>query len=67
MSKKEINKVEETAQIYSADLNLDKKPYEDHLVLDKLLDLGLSQIESNDLRSHEDVMKEIKERYNLNI
>lgn len=67
MSKKEINKVEETAQIYSADLNLDKKPSEDHLVLDKLLDLGLSQIESNDLRSHEDVMKEIKERYNLNI
>lgn len=60
MSTKESNNIGEPSEVYDIDLNLNQLPAEDHFILDKLFDIGLTQIKNKQLRSHDEVMKEIK-------
>ena len=50
----------EPSEVYNIDLNLNQLPAEDHFILDKLFDIGLTQIKNKQLRSHDEVIKEIK-------
>ncbi len=63
MSKKEINKVEEPSEVYELTQKNDLVSDDLHPVLIQLLEKGLKQIENGDVRTHEEVMAEMKKKY----
>ena len=63
MSKKENKKVEEPSEVYEVTPKNDLVSDELHPVLVQLLEKGLKQIENNQVRTHEEVMTDMKKKY----
>lgn len=66
MSKKEINKIEEPSEIYEATQNNEATSEELHPVLIQLLEIGLKQIENGEVKTHDEVMADMKKKYKFN-
>ena len=66
MSKKEINKIEEPSEIYEVTQNNEATSEELHPVLIQLLEIGLKQIENGEVRTHDEVMADMKKKYKFN-
>ena len=66
MSKKEINKIEEPSEIYEVTQNNEATSEALHPVLIQLLEIGLKQIENGEVRTHDEVMADMKKNYKFN-
>ena len=66
MSKKEINKIEEPSEIYEVTQNNEATSDELHPVLIQLLEIGLKQIENGEVKTHDEVMADMKKKYKFN-
>ena len=66
MSKKEINKIEEPSEIYEVTQNNEATSEALHPVLIQLLEIGLKQIENGEVRTHDEVMADMKKKYKFN-
>jgi methionine aminopeptidase len=65
MSKKENKKVEDAAETYGITPKNEETSKDLHPVLVKLLEKGLNQIKNGEVRSHEEVMADMKKKYNF--
>ena len=63
MSKKEINKVEEPSEVYEATPKNDLVSDDLHPVLVQLLEKSIQQANEGILISHEEVIRQTKEKY----
>ena len=65
MNSKKINKVEEPAEVYEVTPKSEVAVEELHPVLVQMLEIGLKQIELGQTKPHEQVMVEMKKKYNF--
>lgn len=63
--KKHINKVEEPIDLYQTTPEIKKISEELNPVLVQLLEIGLKQIELGQTKPHDQVMSEMKKKYNF--
>lgn len=63
--KKDINTVEESTEVYQTTPKGKKTGEELNPVLAQLLEIGLKQIELGQTKPHEQVMAEMKKKYNF--
>ena len=61
---KPTKKVNEPETVYKSKFEIEKEE-DSNSVLNKLLEIGLKQIENGETRPHEEVMAEMKLKYNL--
>lgn len=57
-------KVNEPETVYKSQYEIEKED-ESNSILNQLLEIGLKQIENGETRPHEEVMAEMKLKYNL--
>jgi methionine aminopeptidase len=65
MSKKENKKVEDAAETYEVNPKNEETSEDLHPILVKLLEKGLNQIKNGEVRLHEEVMADMKKKYNF--
>jgi hypothetical protein len=65
MSKKEINKLEEPVELYEKSSKNESTSEDLHPVLIQLLEKSIQQANKGMLISHEEVMRQSKEKYSL--
>ncbi len=65
MTSKKKNKIEEPAEAYEVTPKKELTFGELHSVLVQMLEIGLKQIELGQTKSHEQVMAEMKKKYNF--
>lgn len=66
MDSKKKNKIEEPSEIYEVTQNNEANSDELHPVLIQLLEIGLKQIENGEVRTHGEVMADMKKKYKFN-
>ena len=64
LNKKPPKKVNEPETVYKSQSEIEKED-ESNSILNQLLEIGLKQIENGETRPHEEVMAEMKLKYNL--
>ena len=65
MNSKKTNKVKEPAAVYEVIPKSEVAVEELHPVLIKMIEIGLKQIELGQTKPHEQVMAEMKKKYNF--
>ena len=65
MTSKKKNKIEEQAEAYEVTPKKEVTSEELHPVLVQMLEIGLKQIELGQTKPHEQVMAEMKKKYNF--
>lgn len=65
MTSKKKNKIEEPAESYEVTPKSEVSSEELHPVLVQMLEIGLKQIELGQTKPHEQVMAEMKKKYNF--
>lgn len=65
MSKKQINRLKEPSEVFETTPKSDSVSEDLHPVLVQMLEIGLKQIELGQTKLHEQVMAEMKKKYNF--